>query len=96
MLEPIMYLSNKFLLTQLIIVPIFWTFDKQHAFNEMDLAAYVADFKLLSKTQSSYIVKDSKLLHRHGEFMSIYDYFILDDTSFNQKYVVYESSFKNL
>ena len=62
----------------------------------MDLAAYVADFKLLSKTQSSYIVKDSKLLHRHGEFMSIYDYFILDDTSFNQKYVIYESSFKNL
>ena len=35
---------------------------------ETDLTAYVADFKLLSKP---------------GKSMSVYDYFILGDTSFN-------------
>ena len=51
----------------------------------MDLAAYVAVFKSLSKQ-----------LQRQAKIRSVYDFFILDDTSVNQRYfyvsVVYKSS----
>ena len=40
----------------------------------MDLTTNVADFKSLSNH-----------LQRNYKIVSIYDYFILDDTSFNQK-----------
>ena len=30
-------------------------FNKKHAFNEISLTTYVANFKLLSKTQSNYL-----------------------------------------
>ena len=54
----------------------------------MDLANNVANFKFLSKQSQWY-----------GKILSIYDYVILDDTSFNQKYLlicaVSESLFKN-
>ena len=55
----------------------------------MDLAAYVAVIKSLSKQ-----------LQRHGKIISVYDFLILDDTYVNQRYfyisVVYKSSPKNV
>ena len=55
----------------------------------MNLTNYITDFKLLSEQ-----------LREHWKTMSILDYFMLDDTSFMQKYFfindVYESSSKNV
>ena len=55
----------------------------------MDLISSIADFKLLSKK-----------LKRHGNIMSVYDYFILDDTPINQKHffmsIVCETLFKKI